>query len=45
MKKAKIQKDLVNRLSSGSPSREAQVNYVLGTGVMGHEKRLSVPSF
>ena len=32
LRHAKIQKDLVSRLTKGSPERETTINYVLGQG-------------
>mmetsp|Transcript_34706 Transcript_34706/g.53233 ORF Transcript_34706/g.53233 Transcript_34706/m.53233 type:complete len:248 (-) Transcript_34706:765-1508(-) len=42
---SQIQRDLINRLTHGSPSRETTINYVVGTGEVGKEMKSSVPTF
>jgi len=42
---SKIQKNLIHRLTHGSPSREHTINYVVGTGEVGKEIKASVPSY
>lgn len=44
-KHARIQKELTERLTSGSPSREHTINYVVGTGQVGRVVKESVPSY
>jgi len=44
-KHAKIQKDLIRRLTTGSPNREHTINYIKGTGEIGKVKKESVASF
>jgi uncharacterized protein YwbE len=41
----KIQKDVTKRLTTGSPSREHTINYVIGQGEVGKVKKESVSSF
>lgn len=53
IKKSRIQKDLIHRLTTGSPSREHTINYVIGSGdkyqigqgIMGDTRRHSRSSF
>ena len=40
-----MQKDLLRRLTTGSPNREHTITYVLGTGEVGNEEVVKVPSF
>lgn len=44
-KHLKIQKDVTKRLTTGSPSREHTINYVIGTGEVGQVKKDSVASY
>lgn len=44
-KHAKIQKDLISRLTKGSPERETKINYVIGCDQLGRVKRMSVSSY
>jgi hypothetical protein len=40
-----MQKDLLKRLTTGSPSREHTINYIVGQGEVGNEKRMSQTHF
>lgn len=44
-KHLKIQKDVTKRLTTGSPSREHTIKYILGQGEVGRFKKESVSSF
>ena len=43
--KARIQKDVVQRLTTGSPNRETAIEYVLGTGKLGEQAHMKLPIY
>ena len=44
-KMAKTQKDLVNRLTTGSPNRETTIKYKIGSGVAGEQIGFESPTY
>lgn len=42
---ARMQRDLLNRLTRGSPERETTINYVIGCDQIGRVKRMSISSY
>jgi hypothetical protein len=45
VREARITKDLVGRLTTGSPNRQTTINYVLGRGQTGKNDMISVPNY
>ena len=43
--KARIQKEVVQRLTTGSPNRETSIEYVLGPGKVGEQAHLNLPTY
>lgn len=44
-KQARIQKNLVNRLTKGSPEREHKINYVIGSARGGPNEKGTISNF